>query len=136
MIDLLLANLKRDEGLRLKPYKDSVGKLTIGYGRNLDDMGITEDEAAVLLDHDIERAVTELDRALPWWREMPPSWQRGLVNMRFNLGLTRLRTFKKMLAALQAGDRERAADEALDSVWAGQVGERATRIAALYRAIT
>lgn len=136
MTDPILADLKRDEGLSLKPYRDSVGKLTIGYGRNLDDVGISEDEAAVLLDHDIAQAVAELDRALPWWRELPLSSQRGLTNMCFNLGMTRLagpRGFKNMLTALEAGDGQRAADEALDSKWAGQVGERAQRIASLYR---
>ncbi len=132
----VLADLKRDERFVPHAYRDDRGYLTIGYGRLVDERlggGITEDEALILLDHDLEQAVTELDRALPWWREMPSAWQRGLVNMRFNMGLTRLLTFKKMLAALHAGDGERAADEALDSIWAGQVGERAPRIAALYR---
>ncbi len=133
MIDPITADLMRDEGLRLKPYRDSVGKLTIGYGRNLDDVGISEIESDILLDHDIRRAIADLDRSLPWWRGLPPPWQRGLANMAFNLGLPRLRGFKKMLAALEAGDGERAATEALDSKWAGQVGERAHRIAALYR---
>lgn len=134
----VLTDLKRDESFVSHAYQDSEGYWTIGYGRLVDERlsgGITEAEAAILLDHDLNRAVTELDRALPWWRKMSPSWQRGLINMRFNLGLPRLLTFKKMLAALQAGDGERAADEALDSVWAGQVGERADRIAALYRGI-
>lgn len=133
MIRLVSADLKRDEGLRLKPYRDSVGKLTIGYGRNLDDMGITEDEAEALLDRDIERAAADLDRALPWWSALPEPRRRGLLNMAFNLGMPRLRGFKKMLAALQAGDGRRAAKEALDSKWARQVGARAERIAALYR---
>ncbi len=133
MIDPITSDLKRDEGLRLKPYCDSVGKLTVGWGRNLDDVGISEIEAEFLLDHDIRRAFTDLDRTLPWWRGLPAPWQRGLINMTFNLGLPRLRGFKKMLAALEAGDGERAAIEALDSKWAGQVGDRAQPIAALYR---
>ncbi len=136
MIDAITADLKRDEGLRPKPYRCSAGKLTIGYGRNIEDVGITEDEAEILLDHDIRQARTDLDHALPWWRDLPASWQRGLVNMRFNLGLTRLLGFKRMLAALQAGDGDRAADEALDSKWAQQVGARARRVAALYRELT
>lgn len=129
----LMADLKRDEGLRLKPYRDSVGKLTIGYGRNLDDNGITEDEAGMLLDFDVTVVTTELDRVLPWWRAMPLPARRGLANMCFNLGLPRLRGFVKMLAALRSGDWYAAADEALDSRWARQVGARADRIARLYR---
>ena len=131
--DAIMADLQRDEGLRLKPYRDSVGKLTIGFGRNLDDVGITEREAEILLDNDIAKTVADLDRALPWWRDLPPFRQRGLINMAFNLGLPRLLTFKKMLTALEAGDGERAAIEALDSIWAGQVKGRADRIAYLYR---
>lgn len=133
MTDLLTGDLIRDEGLRLSVYRCSAGKLTIGYGRNLEDPGITEIEADVLLDHDIRRSLADLDRALPWWRGLTPDQQRGLANMCFNLGLTRLLGFKKMLAALEAGDGERAAEEALDSDWSAQVGKRAQRIAALYR---
>ncbi len=129
----LMSDLKRDEGLRLKPYRDSVGKLTIGYGRNLDDMGISEDEAEILLGNDISEAIADLDRALPWWRGLPLPLRRGLVNQCFNLGLPRLLTFKRMLRALESRDGALAAKEALDSKWAGQVGERAERIATLYR---
>ena len=133
MTDPIMADLKRDEGLRLKPYRCSAGRLTIGYGRNLDDVGITEGEAEILLEHDIRRSLADLDRALPWWRTLSGPQQRGLINMRFNLGLTRLLGFKKMLAALQAGDGKLASEEALSSKWADQVGARARRVAALYR---
>ncbi len=133
MTDGLAAHLKRDEGLRLKPYRDGAGKLTIGYGRNLDDGGISAAEAELLLEHDIARAKADLNRALPWWRGLPAPQRRGLLNVVFNLGLPRLLGFKKMLAALRNGDGEQAAEEALDSIWARQVGARARRIAALYR---
>lgn len=129
----LKSDLERDEGLRLKPYKDTVGKLTIGIGRNLDDVGISEEEARHLLGNDIEWVVEELDRAMPWWRTMPEPAQRALCNMCFNLGMPTLRQFSNMLAALQAGDYRKAADEALDSRWARQVKGRADRIAGLYR---
>jgi lysozyme len=132
----LRRDLVRDEGLRLKPYKDSVGKLTIGVGRNLDDNGITEAEAMILLDNDIERARLDLDRNAPWWAEMPEPAMRGLLNMCFNLGWPRLSRFRKMLAALERGDWASAADQALDSRWALQVGPRATRIADLDRSLS
>ena len=127
----IASDLKRDEGLRLKPYLDSVGKLTIGYGRNLDDNGISEVEAETMLKADIEVAASELDHNIPWWRGLPEAAQNALVNMVFNLGWPRLSLFKKMLAALETRDYETAAVEALHSKWAGQVGERAKRIAAL-----
>lgn len=129
----LKEDLERDEGLRLKPYVDTVGKTTIGIGRNLDDIGISEEEARHLLDNDVEWVIEELDRTMPWWLTMPEPAQRALANMAFNMGLPTLKLFRNMLAALQAGDYRKAADEALDSRWARQVGSRAERIAALYR---
>ncbi len=129
-IEQMKTELVRDEGLRLKPYKDTVGKLTIGVGRNLDDVGITEEEAGYLLENDIGRAMADLDRNVPWWRSLSDARQRAMINMCFNLGWPRLSQFQNMLAALEAGDYERAAIEALDSRWARQVGSRAARVAA------
>lgn len=129
----LRQDLRRDEGVRLKPYRCSAGKLSIGIGRNLDDVGISSNEATILLDADIATAERGLDSYAPWWRSLPEPASRGLVNMAFNLGHGRLAGFKGMLAALKAGDYNLAADEAIDSKWATQVGDRATRIAALFR---
>lgn len=128
-IDAIKTELRRDEGLRLKPYRDSLGKLTIGVGRNLDDVGISDAEADALLDADVGRAVAGLDRALPWWRGLSEARQRALVNMAFNLGLPRLLGFKAMLADLESGDYAGAARAAIDSRWARQVGARAQRLA-------
>ena len=95
--------------------------------------GISKFEAECMLERDIGKALDLLHTNLgPWWREMSEPRQRGLINMSFNLG-TRLMNFRKMLAAMEAGDWELAADEALNSKWAGQVGARATRIADLFR---
>lgn len=127
------AELGRDEGVRLKPYRDGVGKLTLGIGRNLDDVGITANEADYLLENDIGRAMAGLDAALPWWRELSEARQRALVNMAFNLGVAGLLGFRAAIAALHAGDYDAAAVAALDSRWARQVGMRADRIAAMLR---
>ncbi|SBV97535.1 Lysozyme [uncultured Alphaproteobacteria bacterium] len=127
------AELRRDEGERLKPYRDTVGKLTIGVGRNLDDVGITAAEADVLLETDIAAAAAGLDRALPWWRGLSEVRRRALLNMAFNLGVPRLLGFSEMCAALARGDFAQAADAALDSLWARQVGARAGRIARMIR---
>lgn len=133
MLDALKADLIRDESLRLKPYRCTAGKLTIGVGRNLEDVGITREEALRLLDNDVARVAADLDRALPWWRGLPEGRQRALANLCFNLGIGRLLGFRRMLAALQAGDFQRAADEAADSAWHRQVGERGPRVVALIR---
>lgn len=127
----LLRDLVADEALRLKPYRCTEGKLTIGIGRNLDDVGITQDEAFLLCQNDIRRVQAELDRALPWWRSLSENRQRALANMAFNLGVPRLLGFRKMLVAMQEHRWEDAAAEALNSKWAAQVHDRARRIARL-----
>lgn len=129
--DLLLSELERDEGLRLKPYRDTVGKLTIGVGRNLDDVGISEEEARQLLANDVERTVAGLDAALPWWRQLDPVRGRVIVNMAFNVGVDGLLKFHNTLAAVQTGNYVGAANGMLSSRWATQVGERAKRLSAM-----
>lgn len=119
----------RHEGLRLKPYKDSVGILTIGVGRNLEDVGISESEAMLMLEADIQRATAELVRAFPWVASLDDARRNAMINMSFNLGIGRLRGFAKMLDAMKAGDWEQAANHALDSKWATQVGRRSQELA-------
>lgn len=132
-LGLLVRNIQAAEGLRLKPYRDTVGKLTIGFGRNLDDVGIREPEAQYMLALDIEAVTAQIDKALPWWRQLNEDREAALAEMAFNLGIAGLLEFKHMLAALEAGDYEAAADHALDSQWAKQVGKRAERIARMLR---
>jgi lysozyme len=127
--ELLLARLRVHEGLKLKPYKDSVGKTSIGIGRNLDDVGITPSEAEALCLNDIDRCCHDLDQFMPWWRNLDEIRQQVLAEMCFNIGVTRLLGFKKMLAALQEGDFPRAADEMRNSLWSQQVKGRAKTLA-------
>ncbi len=129
----LAQQLILDEGLRLKPYRCTAGRLTIGVGRNLDDRGLTEAEALVLLDNDIKAFWGQLVTALPWVVQAPEAVQEVLVNMCFNLGLAGLLQFQQALAYLQAGLCMDAAAEMLRSRWAGQVGARAERLAARLR---
>ena len=129
----LIQDLRRDEGVKSYPYRDTEGILTIGVGRNLEDRGLSDEEIDLLLMNDLKWVVVDLDRNLPWWREMDSARQRALANMCFQLGITRLLGFKKMLSALEAGDFSAAAAEALDSRYAQQTPQRAERIAALIR---
>jgi lysozyme len=126
----LRAALRRDEGIRLKPYRDTVGKLTIGIGRNLDDVGISHREADYLLDNDIDAAEQDCRRAFPWFGELNSVRQGVLINMAFNLGIVRLKQFVRTLAAVQRGDYATAAKGMLASKWATQVKGRAARLAA------
>lgn len=130
----LRGDLTRDEGVRLRLYQDTVGKWTIGCGRNLSDNGISQQEALSMLDHDITNAERDARTACPQYETLSGMRQRALCNMSFNLGLTQLLKFKKMLSAIADANFETAATEALESRWATQVGQRAVRIAALIRA--
>ncbi len=125
--------LIRHEGLRLKPYQDTKKKLTIGVGRNLDDIGITRDEAWALLNNDIARVRREVKRAFPWFSKVNPVRKDVVLNMVFNLGLQRFRGFRKAIAAIKAKDWDEAARQMLDSRWARQVGRRARELAAMMR---
>ena len=133
MEERLIKLLITHEGLRLKPYRDTVGKLTIGVGRNLDDVGITEEEALYLLTNDIKRVLDFLKGKLPYWNEFTETRKMALVDMCFNLGPGGFLSFKKMLASLENGDYEQAAREMLDSKWARQVGRRAEKLAEMMR---
>lgn len=129
----LLALLLRHEGLRLRPYQDTAAKLTIGVGRNLDDVGISRPEVLFLLSNDIRRVEVGLDADLPWWRGLDPVRQRVLVDMAFNLGIKGLLGFEQMLRMLHQGRVIETATEMLSSLWAGQVGHRAVELAAMMR---
>lgn len=116
---------KTNEGLRLKPYRCPANKLSIGYGRNLEDNGISKEEAEILLDHDIQTAEKELKQNFPWTEEMSARRKYVLVEMVFNMGIAKFKQFKNMLSACQYGDFEKASIEAKNSLWAKQVGKRA-----------
>ena len=128
---LLRAELTRDEGLRLRPYTDTTGHLTIGVGRNLTDNGISEREAQVLLLNDIARVVEQLDHALPWWQGLDPVRQRVMANMAFNLGIASFLGFHNTIILIQSGRYDAAAAGMRSSLWARQVGPRAERLAAM-----
>lgn len=125
--------IKRHEGLRLKPYLCPAGKLTIGFGRNLEDRGITEEEAEGMLLSDLAEIEHELTRTYPWYRHLSEPRQAVLISMAYNLGMTGLSKFTGMLSALQRFDFERAASEMLASRWSSQVGKRAVELATMMR---
>ena len=117
------------EGLELKPYHCTADKLTIGVGRNIQDRGITEDEARYLLKNDIKIVEDELLERKPMVGGLDSVRQRVLVDMGFNLGLPILMKFQNMWAAIEDEDYHEAARQMMDSRWASQVGQRAERLA-------
>lgn len=125
----LAQQLIQDEGLRLKPYRCTAGRLSIGVGRNLEDRGIGESEALLLLDNDIKDFWEQLRGRLPWLEKAPERVQEAVVNMAFNLGVNGLLGFKETLALMQTEKYDEAARAMLASKWARQVGKRAERLA-------
>ena len=130
IIEIQLINqLKKHEGFRQFAYKDIVGKNTIGYGRNLDDVGIREEEASYLLMHDIYHAINHLEK-FDWYNTLDDIRKAVIINISFNVGVAGLLGFSKMIDFLQKKDYNNAAKEMLDSKWSHQVKSRATELAA------
>ncbi len=125
--------LIRHEGLKLLPYKCTAGKLTLGVGRNIEDRGISKETAMQMLDEDIEICLNELMERLDYFETLPTEVQETLVNLCFNMGISRLMKFQLMLGAIQAGQYELAAKELLDSRYARQVGKRSEELADILR---
>lgn len=117
--------LRIHEGLRLKPYLDEVGKLTIGFGRNLDDVGISAQEAEILFENDLLDARKRTEQLFPWFGILDAVRQDVIVMMVFNMGGGGVHNFTQMIEAIKRGDWNTAAEEMIDSVWARQVKDRA-----------
>ena len=114
-------------------YECPAGLYTIGWGRNLEDRGISEDEAELMLTNDINDSKRELSRHFGFFDDLDEVRQMALVDLHFNMGYNRLSKFKKMLAALTRRDYDTAAIEAIDSAWYRQVGSRAREIVKIIR---
>ena len=128
-MDKMIEQLVDHEGLELRPYEDSLGILTRGVGRNLEERGISEDEAFYLLANDIDIIWDDLIKQDAIVEDLDDQRQMILLDMAFNMGVPRLGKFKKMWAAIEDGDMIEASKQALDSRWADQVGRRAERLA-------
>jgi lysozyme len=124
----LIAMLARHEGIRLFPYLDTVGKTTIGCGRNLTDRGISREESDLLCCNDIDAVLADL-ATFAWWTGLDDARQQALADLRFNLGADGFREFRQMIHALAVKDYIGAAREMRASRWAQQVGMRAGELA-------
>lgn len=127
----LMRQLQEDEGLRLTAYPDTAGHWTVGYGHTPAHEGMTWtlEQARDALRADAAAAADAVDTAFPWANKLGPVRRAVLVNMAFNMGIARLRGFRKALTAAQEGDYQACAAHMLDSLWARQVKGRAKRLA-------
>ncbi len=131
-VDEAARMIKAHEGFSGTPYFDTLGNITIGYGRALDLNPLTKDEANYLLRSELNHCVADL-AGLQWYSKLTSGRKAALVDMRYNLGQRGFLNFKNMIAAIKSGDYETAADEMLNSRWARQVKTRAVRLAAIMR---
>lgn len=135
MDDITRRKLKKQldihEGKKKFPYVDTVGKTSIGVGRNLTDVGVSEVTIQQMLDEDIDRTLALLD-TVSWFKALDSVRQQAIANMTFNL-MRKIFDFKKMIAAIEAKDWNRAADELLDSTFEAQTGQRAKDLAQMIR---
>lgn len=128
-VELAASIIKRHEGFEQFPYKCSANKTTIGYGRNLEDAGITKREAGFLLHQDIDDRIVYLE-TFPFWKHLGAVRRAALIDVAYQLGCAGFSKFAKTIAALGAGDYQAAHDELLDSKYAKHdTPERAKRIA-------
>tara|TARA_R100001015_G_C4505709_1_gene78898 strand:+ start:147 stop:569 length:423 start_codon:yes stop_codon:yes gene_type:complete len=135
-MEKLLKMIKLHEGVKSHAYQCTAGKWTIGVGRNIDEeggLGLSEEEINVLLINDVERVKNELTAAYFWFPALDEVRQAAMIDMCFNLGLSRLRGFVKAIEAMSRQQYDNAADEFLDSRWASQVGQRAIRVTDMIR---
>jgi lysozyme len=132
-IKRLTESIKLHEGLRLHPYKCPSNKLTIGYGRNLEDKGLTTFEANLLLNNDIQEIYTQLKQQLPYFKDLKYIAQEILIEMAFQIGVSGLLKFKKTLHYLENKDYKNASIEMLNSKWAKQTPQRAKKLSNLMK---
>ena len=131
MTEQLLEMLKRHEGVEHHIYRCSAGFWTLGAGRNVDPqggLGLSDDEVDYLLQNDIERVIKELSAEYRWFNSLDDVRKDAMIDISFNLGATRLRGFKRALAAMEVADYKMAAKEFLDSKWSRDVKGRATEL--------
>lgn len=121
--------LLRDEGFRSKVYSDTLGKYTVGVGRNLTDKGITKNEALYLLSNDIFEVKKSL-AVYGYIGDVDDPRYNVLLNIAFNIGTAGLLSWRNTLALYKNGDYKACAAEIRNNKrWSSQVHDRAERLA-------
>lgn len=120
-------------GARFEQGDTLIGKMTLGIGRNITDVGLSDEEAMYLLTNDIERVRCELDKSLPWWNKLGECREAVMVSLCFNLGINKLLKFHTTLNLIESGKYAEAADNLMTTLWAQQVGPRAVELTTMLR---
>ena len=137
-VEKLINDLEVDEGCKFEIYNDHLGYPTFGIGHLITEndpehgqpLGtpITEDRVREAFENDVDRVRMDCLKLYPNFTSLPDDAQLIIANMMFNMGLPRLSQFKKMKAAVDAGDWDEAANQMEDSRWYRQVPNRAERL--------
>jgi len=131
-VNALKSMIKHHEGKRLKVYKDTVGKDTIGYGHLVKpgedfSKGITDQQADEMFDKDFEHHVKGA-RTTPGYNLADQRRKQAMVDLAYNMGPNWHKTWPKFSAAAEKGDWKTAAKELQNSKWYNQVGNRGKTI--------
>ena len=155
----IFEQLKLHEGLRLKPYKCSAGKWTIGVGHNYQDTGLpdwlkhetliignnisewtdrlskafTSDMAERLLNEDVAKYESQIIKKMPKYEKLDAVRKKVVLDMTFNMGVGWIDKFENTVTMINVGDYIGAANGMMNSAWAKQVGKRAQRLANMMR---
>ena len=131
MSEVLKKRIRDHEGFIAKPYLDSLGKATIGYGHLITEEDnfeegkeYSKDELLKLFDKDFAKAEMGADQLVGHIQELHIEAKNIITEMVFQLGTQGVRNFRKMISALEARDYPRASAEMLDSRWHAQTTNR------------
>ena len=137
-IEELRDQLKIDEGVKYEIYNDHLGYATFGIGHLIVEgdeehgkpvgTAVSEERVNAIFEEDVQKYISESKKVFPNLDDLPETAQQVIVNMCFNMGAPRLSQFKKFIAGVNKGDWPTAAIEMMDSRWANQVGDSATRL--------
>lgn len=124
-----IAKIVEHEGLEYSAYQDTKGYWTIGIGTCIDSRvkcGLTKDECYFLLSNRLNLVRNNLNE-YSWFKSLDLTRQDVLVELGFNIGISGIFGFKKMISALSNKNYELATKELLNSQWQKQVGEKRSR---------
>ena len=124
----LVESIKEGEGYRAKVYKCTEDYDTIGYGFAIKDLELDEEVCDLILDKKLDKLIDATNKKFPFLRELPQDKCEVVFEMVYQLGLTGVSKFKKMLKALERKDYDKASAEMLDSLWAKQTPNRAIKL--------
>ena len=137
-INKLRRQLEIDEGVKYEVYLDHLNKKTFGIGHLVLDKDpeskmevgdpVSERRVEEAFDKDIQSVIDDCQRLYSNFNAMPEECKQITANMMFNMGLPKMKAFKKMNAAIENEDYLKASKEMVDSKWYRTVPNRADRL--------